>query len=263
MGSSMNTKHGGRLEDLSEQYEIAPEKIIDFSVNVNPMGPPKSLIEVLQDKLSLITRYPDTESRYLRRKLADHMDLSYENIIIGNGSNELIYLFFRAYPESRVLIVHPTYSEYGRGAKAAGSDVREFILRWHDGFHLDIELLIQTARKYEFVFLCNPNNPIGNLVKKEAILKLVSSTPQTMFIIDEAFIDFVADRSEYQLASDIVNFPNLIVLRSTTKFFAIPGLRLGYLAADTRTVKKMKQFREPWSVNVLAQLAGEAEIGTC
>jgi threonine-phosphate decarboxylase len=253
----MNDKHGGRLEDLSEQYGIASEKIIDFSVNVNPLGPPKSLMEILRDKLSLIIRYPDTESRYLRRKLAEHPGLSYENIAIGNGSNELIYLIFRAYPKPKVLIIHPTYSEYGRGAEAGGSNVSEFILRWQDGFNLDMDLLIREACKHDFVFLCNPNNPTGHLFKKEAILKLVSSIPQTIFVIDEAFMYFVSNRSEYQVVSDIMNFPNLVVLRSMTKFFAIPGLRLGYLVADTEIIGKLNQYKEPWSVNVLAQLAGE------
>jgi threonine-phosphate decarboxylase len=253
----MNIKHGGRLEDLSEQYDIDAEEIIDFSVNVNPLGMPESLIEVLQSKLSLIARYPDTESRYLRRKLANHLSLSHENIAIGNGSNELIYLIFRAYPASRVLIIHPTYSEYERGAKAGESDVNEFILRWQDGFHLDMNILIQEACKHDFVFLCNPNNPTGHLTRKEAIISLVSSVPQTTFIIDEAFIDFVNEQSDYQVTSDLPNLPNLIILRSMTKFFTIPGLRLGYLVADTDIIEKLNSVREPWSVNVLAQLAGE------
>lgn len=257
MGFSMNIKHGGRLEDLSEQYKIASDNIIDFSVNVNPLGPPESVIEMLKDRLSMINRYPDTESRYLRRKLADYVGLSYENIIVGNGSNELIYLLFRAYPESQVLIVNPTYSEYGRGANVGGSMVTEFILKWQNGFNLDIEYLIQIACRYNFVFLCNPNNPTGNMVKKEALFKLVSSAPHTTFIIDEAFMDFVHNRSEYQLISNIMDYPNLIVLRSMTKFFAVPGLRLGYLAAESKIIERLNQIREPWSVNILAQLLGE------
>lgn len=253
----MNIKHGGRIEDLSEKYKIAPEKIIDFSVNLNPMGPPESVTELLKNRLSIIGRYPDTESRCIRSKLADRMGLVNENIIVGNGSNELIYLFFRAYAKSSVLIVHPTYSEYEKGAKIGGAKVSEFILKWQDGFSFDIEKLIQTADKYDFVLLCNPNNPTGHLIKKEMIIELLSSAPQTSFIVDEAFIDFVDDRIEYEMTRHIMQFHNLIVLRSMTKFFAIPGLRLGYLVADARIIERLNQIREPWSVNVLAQLAGE------
>lgn len=253
----MNIRHGGQLEDFSEQYGIDPEKIIDFSVNLNPMGAPEPIIELLKDRIRIIERYPDIESRCIRGKIADYLSVKYENIIVGNGSNELIYLLFHVYDKSRVLIVHPTYSEYERGAKIGGASVDEFILNWQDGFSLDIEKLIQTAQNYDFVFICNPNNPTGFLVSREIIIELLSSTHQTSFIIDEAFIDFVHDRKEYEVVREIMQFHNLVVLRSMTKFFAIPGLRLGYLVANEEIIKRLNQIKEPWSVNVLAQLVGE------
>lgn len=253
----MFVNHGGQLEELSEQYRIAPENIIDFSVNVNPLGPSESIIEILRKNIFQIYRYPDTESRHFRRKLADKLNLSYENIIVGNGSNELIFLLLRAYPESKVLIINPTYSEYERGARVSGANIEYLLLRWQDSFYLDKELLIQKARNCDFVFLCNPNNPTGHLTESSLIVEILRSLPSTTFVVDEAFMDFVDECSKYQLVSEVRNFPNLIVLRSMTKIFAIPGLRLGYLTANTETIKRMNQVREPWSVNILAQIVGE------
>lgn len=254
----MKIKHGGQLEDLSEQYDIDPAKIIDFSVSLNPLGTPKSIIRLLKRQIGLIGRYPDIECRYIKRKLASHLCLSSENIIVGNGSNELIYLIFRAYSRSRVLIVHPTYSEYERGARACGASVDRFILKWQDGFNLDIREVVKISREYDLILLCNPNNPTGHtIVNKESMFELLASAPQTLFVVDEAFIDFVEDPIEYQMLTYAGCFCNLITLRSMTKFFAIPGLRLGYLASNAQIVRTLEQVREPWSVNTLAQLAGE------
>ncbi len=253
----MFVNHGGQLEELSEKYKIASEKIIDFSVNVNPLGPPESVVEVLRNSIYQICRYPDTESRYFKRKLADKLNLSYENIIAGNGSNELIYLLFRAYPESRVLIINPTYSEYERGARSGGANIEYLLLKWQDSFFLDKKILVQKASNCDFVFLCNPNNPTGHLIERSFVIEILNSLPNTKFVIDEAFMDFVDDCSNYQLVSEVKNFPNLIVLKSMTKIFAIPGLRLGYLTTDAETIKRINQIREPWSVNILAQIAGE------
>lgn len=250
-------EHGGQLEDLSEQYGIDVDQIVDFSVNINPLGFPGTLAEVLRRELASISRYPDPECRRFRRRLADHLGLPEDHILVGNGCNELIHLIFQCYPATVALIVQPTFSEYRRGVRLAGGNAADHILKWQDNFQLDMEQLIREASRYEFLFLCNPNNPTGQVLSRERLLELVSSVPQTIVVVDEAFIDFVDDVSACSIAADVSSHDNLIVLRSMTKFFAIPGLRLGYMTAHPTLMKRLKDGKEPWSVNTLAQVAGE------
>ena len=253
----MVNEHGGQLEDLSEQYGIEVDQIVDFSVNVNPLGFPGTLMGVLRSELASISRYPDPECRRFRRKLADHLDLPEDHVLVGNGCNELIHLIFQCYPALVALIVQPTFSEYRRGVRLAGGNAADHILKWEDNFQLVLERLIREASRYELLFLCNPNNPTGQVLGREQLLELVSAVPQTIVVVDEAFVDFVDEVSACSIATDVSSHDNLIVLRSMTKFFAIPGLRLGYMTAHPALMKELKGGKEPWSVNTLAQVAGE------
>jgi threonine-phosphate decarboxylase len=281
-------KHGGELETIAEQYRIDVNNLIDFSVNVNPLGPPASLLDVIKKGVDFLHRYPDSSSRRMRRKLANYLNLSSENIIIGNGATELIYLISRFFKEEvhtpNVIIVSPTFSDYQRSVSLVGGQVRHHLLSpeicslrsTHPcpskegtasayGFQLNIDRLIADAMEVEhpdedgadIVFICTPNNPTGQLFQKSQIIALTTTLPKTLIVVDEAFLDFTDEPHHNSVCEDIINFPNLIVLRSMTKLFAIPGLRLGYLVAHQDRVECLNQYKEPWTVNVFAQIAGE------
>lgn len=250
-------EHGGQLEDLAEQYGIEPEQITDFSVNVNPLGLPNSLVKLLQESMPSLSRYPDSESRRFRRKLARHLNLSAEQIIVGNGCSELIYLLSRCFQPEYALIVQPTFSEYERSILLSGGQVESYLLSPETHFQCSLDLLIQEASKVQMLFLCNPNNPTGRILSGSEIIRLVDALPQTLVVVDEAFIDFISDVDFHSVITAVSSRPNLIALRSMTKLFAIPGLRLGYLAAHPELVERLTVVKEPWTVNSLAQIAGE------
>jgi threonine-phosphate decarboxylase len=285
-------KHGGELETIAEQYGIDVNHLIDFSVNVNPLGPPASLADAINKGFALLNRYPDSSSRRMRRKLARYLNLSAENIIIGNGATELIYLISRYYREEinkpKVTIVAPTFSDYQRSVSLVGGQVRHHLLSPETcllrspttssyGFHLDIDRLIADAIDTDILFICNPNNPTGQLFPKSHIIALMTTLQNTLIVIDEAFLDFTdpehrdavgagvkpphiaqAGKPHHNsVCEEVINFPNLIVLRSMTKLFAIPGSRLGYLVAHQNLVECLNQYKEPWTVNIFAQIAGE------
>ena len=267
--TQQSEKHGGELETIAEQYRIDVNSLIDFSVNVNPLGPPASLLDAIKKGVDFLHRYPDSSSRRMRRKLANYLNLSSDNIIIGNGATELIYLISRYFKEEvhtpDVVIVAPTFSDYQRSVSLVGGQVRHHLLSSETYFQLNIDRLIADAMEVEhpdedganIVFICTPNNPTGQLFQKSQIIILATTLPKTIIVVDEAFLDFTDEPHHNSVCRDVINFPNLIVLRSMTKLFAIPGLRLGYLVAHQDQVECLNQYKEPWTVNIFAQIAGE------
>lgn len=253
-------KHGGELETIAEQYGIDTNSLIDFSVNVNPLGPPASLADAIKKGFALLNRYPDSSSRHTRRKLARYLNLSEENIIVGNGTTELIYLISRCcrgcINTPNAVIVAPTFSDYQRSVSLVGGQVRHHLLSKETCFQLNVDRLIADAIEAEILFLCNPNNPTGQLFQKSQIIALATTLKKTLIVVDEAFVDFTDEPHHNSVCRNVINFENLIVLRSMTKLFAIPGLRLGYLVAHQNLVECLNQYKEPWAVNVFAQIAG-------
>jgi len=254
-------KHGGELETIAEQYGIDTDRLLDFSVNVNPLGTPESLADAIKKGFALLNRYPDSSSRRTRRKLAHHLNLSEENIIVGNGATELIYLINRCCSERLhardAVIIEPTFSDYQRSVSLVGGRVRHHLLLHETCFQLNIDHLIADARDAAILFLCNPNNPTGQLFQKSQILALATTLEKNLIVVDEAFLDFTDESHHNSVCGEVINFPNLVVLCSMTKLFAIPGLRLGYLVAHQNLTERLNQYKEPWTVNIFAQIAGE------
>lgn len=210
-------RHGGNIY----RYD---KDIIDFSANINPLGLSK---KIRQLDLERILHYPDPESKDLIRRIAKYWNIKEENILLGNGSTELIYLIMHTFRPRRVSIPVPAFSEYERAAMTI-KDVR--------------------GRSSNILFICNPNNPTGGLVKIPLFKGLM--------VVDEAFMDFVPDEERHTMIRKAVKNKNIIVLRTFTKFFAIPGLRLGYLVAHKDLIKQLKRNQPPWNINALAQTAG-------
>lgn len=266
--------HGGNIYKIAEELGIHEEKIVDFSASINPLGVSDKVKDVIKKDLNNLVNYPDPDTKMLRDKIAKHHRIDADTILCGNGSTELIYLIPRAVKPERVLIPAPTFSEY---EKAFRTQTKRLFLKEEDGFKIDPDKFInamkdrtQTENKRvkknglgsdvlalgseSMAFLCNPNNPTGTLLGREEVLEIADAAKKgkCLLIVDEAFIDFVPDES---LIRDVRNNPYLIVLRSMTKFYALTGLRIGYGVFHKDLIEKLKKFKEPWTVNNLAQKA--------
>lgn len=247
-------EHGGDIYGIARELGLAPGELLDFSANINPLGFPPGLPAALMAALPEVVHYPDRHCTALREELAAYHGLKPEQILVGNGSTELIYLLPRAFRPRRGLIVAPAFSEYDKALRAAGAEVRWHYTAEADGFALSEAL---DPGEAELVFLANPASPSGALVPPERLAEVVQclTSRGAVVVLDEAFIDFVEEAS---LKRELARVPNLLILRSFTKFFGIPGLRLGYLLGAAELIAKMSAVQEPWSVSTLAQAAGRA-----
>jgi len=249
-------RHGGNLTNLSRIAGLPPGQILDFSANVNPLGPPEWLRTVVSSTLGSVVHYPDPDCTALVQAVSRRYKVEAQEVIFGNGSTEIIHLLPRALNFKSALIPVPCYSDYLVSTRAAGLKVRTLLMREGDGFRLDLNGLESCLKGDELVFLCQPNNPTGLTFDAESLRQLAARRPSTLFVVDEAFGDFVEDMKS--LVNDRPD--NVVVLISLTKIFAIPGLRLGVGIANKEVVKAVKSVQPSWSVNSLAQAVGEAAL---
>jgi len=259
--------HGGDVRTAEELYGIDAEQFVDFSANMNPYGPPPCVAEVLRGYSSIIGRYPDPAVRSLREKLAAHHSIDYESLLVGNGAAELIDLVVRVLKPERTVILAPSFIEYSDAARKAGSKLHTIKLASQQQFKWTTEQMrfslaelraAGTAPGSALWFIGSPNNPTGQLVDTGIIWELLKAGERV--IVDEAFMDFVLEEERYSLLSASVYTPGLIVIRSMTKFYAIPGIRLGYMTAVPELIAALRELQVPWSVNSLAQQIGEAVL---
>ncbi|HJL62525.1 MAG TPA: aminotransferase class I/II-fold pyridoxal phosphate-dependent enzyme, partial [Pseudomonadales bacterium] len=210
-------------------YGLNPDEIIDFSASVNPLGCPEDVHKVILQRFDDIKNYPDSECRNLRKAIADKVSCNDSNIIVGNGSNELFYLIPRPMKPKYGVLLQPTFSEFKDALSSANVEVVE--LANNDGNFPLINTNLSNLMNIEdgMVFLCNPNNPTGQLTLKSDILELIKGNSNRLIVVDEAFMDFVDDSEKYSVIKEAPLIDNLIVVRSLTKFYGFPGLRLGYL----------------------------------
>lgn len=249
-------KHGGNLRHLESIAGIPSEQMLDFSANINPMGPPEWLRSVVSSTLGNVVHYPDPDCSRLVKAVCQRYGVPEDEVLIGNGSTEIIYLIPRALDLPRVVVPVPTYADYLTYADSAGLTVDTMLLPESAGFELDLDALSASLRGGELVFLCQPNNPTGLLFDSEELRRLASTHPSTFFVVDEAFRDFVEDMDSLTSSRPW----NVIVLLSLTKIFAIPGIRLGCALADPELVDSIRRLQPFWSVNVIAQVVGEAAL---
>ncbi len=251
--------HGGNIAQVCETHGLRPDEIIDFSANINPLGYPPGLPARISRELQSVLHYPDIDAAPLRTAVSSYISRHEDEILIGNGSTEHIYLLPRILRPKTGIVFEPTYSDYARAMKNAGADVTE-IMRKTETFEADLNhpAVGTEPGVRKMLYLCNPNNPTGTLTKKEEILSLARRCPDMCIIIDEAFMDFVAESDRFSVLTDAGagNSRNVIVLRSMTKFHGFPGLRLGYMVAHTDIIERLRALKEPWTVNTLAQAAG-------
>ena len=229
--------HGGNIYKFQREGK---NNILDYSSNINPLGVPQKFIDIAKENFDKLVNYPDPYYIELRKKIAEFNSLNVDNIIVGNGATEILFLYIRA-------------------LKSVSTKIEYFELKESDNFYPDIINLKWEieSNNYDLLLFCNPNNPTGQFIKLEDIKEIIEAceNKNTKIFIDEAFIEFIENWKEKTVS--LLKNRNVFIMRAFTKFFAIPGLRLGYgIGFDDEILRKMWEEKEPWTVNTFANLAG-------
>ncbi|MEK4298372.1 threonine-phosphate decarboxylase CobD [Oceanobacillus sp. FSL W8-0428] len=251
-------EHGSNTKYVYDSLKMKqPEKVIDFSVNINPLGAPKVLQEKWGEWFTAINDYPDPYAKTLMEELAEQENISAEHLLAGNGAAEIITLVARYLAGSKVAVVHPAFSEYAAACRNEGCEVVEIVLAAPE-WNLEVSALADKLHGVKAVFLCNPNNPTGIHYSRETVEALIEvcKSTDTLCIIDEAFYDFLAEPVTY--IEKVLHQQHVLIIRSLTKMYSIAGLRLGFLAGDPELLQKIGRTKPHWSVNALAMKAGVA-----
>ncbi|MEK4355283.1 threonine-phosphate decarboxylase CobD [Paenibacillus sp. FSL R5-0475] len=252
--------HGGDLLTAAELYEEAGGTFLDFSANINPIGPPPAVLELLRTALSTVVAYPDPGHRRFKSLLAEDLGVHSSWLTVGNGAAESMALLLLAIAPQKVGIVEPCFSEYRQLAVQFGAEVLSVQGTREQHFRAGVNEIAGLLEKVDLLFLGQPNNPNGVQYTVDELRWLAQKAESygTYLAVDEAFIDFIPEAERNTLLPDLDQFPHTILVRSMTKFYAIPGLRLGFAISHPELAKAMTGKQVTWSVNGLALLAGEA-----
>lgn len=254
--------HGSDLETIEQIYGIKKDDIISFAANVNPLGISPKLKETLSDRIDSIMTYPDREYTSLRKRIADYVKAEVQDIIVGNGSTELISLFIQIKNPKKALIVGPTYSEYEREISLGGGCSLYYRLEEENDFRIDIDALDkELTSDVDLLVICNPNNPTSSAISRADMRKILDICKKKgiFVMLDETYVEFTEDVQTITCVSLTRYYNNLVILRGISKFFAAPGLRLGYaVCGNVDLIKEMNQRKNPWTINSLAAIAGES-----
>ena len=257
--------HGGDLDAIERKYGIPKNEIIDFSGNINPFGFPESIRNALSQNIDIVCTYPDKNYTALRESISAYTGADANNIVVGNGSTELISTFIKSVNAKKTVILGPAYSEYEHEASLTGGSFTYFPLKEEEGFLLNLEGLLQALTPQVNLFIaCNPNNPTGTAITVSQMERILDHCQKngTSVMIDETYIEFSDSLDEICSIPLVEKYENLFVIRGVSKFFAAPGLRLGYGICKNQTyLDLLKTIQDPWSVNILASFAGERLFG--
>lgn len=253
--------HGSDLEKIEAIYGIKREEIISFSSNVNPLGISYKLRSTLTSHLDAITTYPEREYTRLRACISQYTHAQMEHIIVGNGTSELISLFIQTQHPKKALILGPTYSEYEREIGLAGGVSNYYSLEETNGFELDLDAFCGSLNdSIDLLVLCSPNNPTSTAITRKQMRRILDTCLRhgIFVMVDETYVEFADNERDISCISLTNYYTNLIILRGTSKFFASPGLRLGYAITGNRDVcKSINMRKNPWTINSLAEIAGQ------
>lgn len=244
--------HGGNKLQLATDLGCHVDDIIDMSSNLNPLGPPESIEAFIRQNLYRIRSLPEPDARAMKEGFAGFHGIQPDNVVAGNGTTWFIYTLPRALGAKRAVILGPTYSDYRDACQMHGVPYDHFFLTPDNGFSLDADAFSMHLHRADMVLICNPNNPTGNLIQKETLVRLLQQHPDTVFVVDESYLPFADGADQVSLVSE-TGFGNLIVLSSMSKIFRIPGLRTGFLSGPAAFCRKVMAYYQPWSVNALAQ----------
>jgi len=247
--------HGGDIWGFSRKHNIPLEEVLEFSGPINFMGPPPKAVEAVKQNARLIKFYPDPNPVEFKEKIAEYVGhgVEAENILLGNGSIELIYMITEALPQNfKAVIPVPSFSEYEKASLRVGGEVT--FVQLPADFSMDTEKIkAAVTDETKIMCICNPHSPSGRLYTKDEVMALVDfcQKKDIIFSIDENYIEFAEEGDKNTVAGEVKNYENLFVIRSVTKFFGMAGLRFGYAVAATNLIEKLETVRQPWSMNGL------------
>ena len=244
-------KHGGDVYNYKD--------IIDFSTNINLMGMPEGVIRGAYEGVDLSQNYPDPYCLELREAISEYENVNVEEIICGNGAADLIFSLSFSRKPKKALVLAPTFYEYEKALRASGCQIEYFYLSEEKGFVIEENFINSLVEDIDMVFLCNPNNPTGELIKKDFIYRIIKRCAEKniFLVVDECFMYFVENQSEYSVKEFAKGYRNLFILKAFTKIYAMPGLRLGYgICSNKEVLEKMYEISQPWSISIPAQRAG-------
>lgn len=251
--------HGGDVQRVARQYGLKAKEILDYSSNINPLPLPQGVNEELLACLEDIRCYPDRDYVDLRLSLSSYTGLPLEWIMVGNGATELIYLTARSLQPQKVLLPVPSFAEYEEAFSGLDTQITFFPIFEIDNFVIDVDALLEElSRDYQMLILCNPNNPTGQIIKRDNLVRILNKTKELgiYVLLDETFVEFTTDLEQISMLYALKTYDNVIILRALTKFFAVPGVRLGYCAAHPTLLEKLQKLKEPWTVNTFAEKLG-------
>lgn len=244
-------EHGGNIHRVVREKGQKCTGIIDFSANINPLGPPEWFRGLISASLEEITHYPDPDTSEFTQAISEYTGVGVESIVVANGTTELLYLLTRVIPAKRVLIPVPSYIDYVKASKLAELPVTTFELSEKDDFRLCIEDFKSQIQVDDIVIVGTPNNPTGTICDRKDLLSLANGFPDTIFVFDEAFLDFIEERVSLAGCAS-----NIVTINSMTKLYAVPGLRVGYGVFPPELAALIRAALPPWTVNSLAQIVG-------
>ena len=258
---TQQTIHGGDRYGAALHSSFTQEELLDFSANINPLGMPGSVQKAIRNSLSASLHYPDPFCRKLRAGIAEKENVGTEEILCGNGGADLIYRLVYALRPKQALVTAPAFAEYEEALRQVGARVHHYKLS--ESMELKEEFLESVTEDLELIFVCNPNNPTGLLTDRSLLQKLLDRAEDLgiWVCVDECFLDFVKEKEICTLTGFLSRYHHLVILKSFTKLYAMPGLRLGYVLSGNRELLgKMQQAGQPWSVSEPAMQAGMAAL---
>lgn len=236
---------------------------IDFSVNINPFGMSEACKKAYLSALSSLEAYPDMEGEALTSTIRTYEGLQEEAILLGNGAAELFYGLCYALKPKKILLPVPCFSEYERAGAACGAEIVHWELKEENGFQLTENFLASLTNEIDLLFLCNPNNPTGQIVSMDFIEKIVERCGEhgIFLCMDECFLPFLEEESSLTIKHRLMEWKHCMVVRAFTKIFAMPGLRLGYgILGDKELAKRIRLSVQSWNTSIPAQMVGLAAL---
>ena len=248
-------EHGGNIYNKKNLK-------LDFSANINPFGISENVRKALYDAVDGIEYYPDPLCMEIRRKAADFHNIKPENIVFGNGGADVIFRLVNAVKPHKAIIPVPSFAEYHEALSQAGCETVNYFIN-HENFKINYDILDMMKSDIDMIILCIPNNPTGQLTDEKLLCEIIHKAYENNILVfaDECFIDMTNNPQKYSVFKYINKYDNIFILKSMTKMYAVPGLRLGYgISSNTALIEKTVKSGQPWAVNSMAAAAGTAML---